>query len=147
MNNYDVIIIEQDREVSSEHMSLSRRIDCKIAVFEAGHELAKRKCPIDGKKIKSCISCKSCSIMSGFGGAGAFSDGKYNITNDFGGTLYEHIGKQPAIDLMEYVDEINMKYGGEGTKLYSTAGTKLKRSACRISSSFWMHRSDISELT
>ena len=85
--------------------------------------------------------------MSGFGGAGAFSDGKYNITNDFGGTLYEHIGKQPAIDLMEYVDEINMKYGGEGTKLYSTAGTKLKRSACRISSSFWMHRSDISELT
>lgn len=65
--------------------------------------------------------------MSGFGGAGAFSDGKYNITNDFGGTLYEHIGKQPAIDLMEYVDEINMKYGGEGTKLYSTAGTKLKK--------------------
>ena len=52
---------------------------------------------------------------------------KYNITNDFGGTLYEHIGKQPAIDLMEYVDEINMKYGGEGTKLYSTAGTKLKK--------------------
>lgn len=85
--------------------------------------------------------------MSGFGGAGAFSDGKYNITNDFGGTLYEHIGKQPAIDLMEYVDEINMKYGGEGTKLYSTAGTKLKRYACRTSSSFWMHRSDISELT
>lgn len=85
--------------------------------------------------------------MSGFGGAGAFSDGKYNITNDFGGTLYEHIGKQPAIDLMEYVDEINMKYGGEGTKLYSTAGTKLKRYACRTSSSFWMLRSDISELT
>lgn len=76
-----------------------------------------------------------------------FSDGKYNITNDFGGTLYEHIGKQPAIDLMEYVDEINMKYGGEGTKLYSTAGTKLKRYACRTSSSFWMHQSDISELT
>ena len=67
------------------------------------------------------------ALDSLFGGAGAFSDGKYNITNDFGGTLYEHIGKQPAIDLMEYVDEINMKYGGEGTKLYSTAGTKLKK--------------------
>ena len=59
----------------------------KIAVFDAGYPLSKRKCPIDGVKIKSCIGCKSCSIMSGFGGAGAFSDGKYNITNDFGGTL------------------------------------------------------------
>ena len=56
--------------------------------------LNKRQCPIDGVKIKSCIKCKTCSIMSGFGGAGAFSDGKYNITNDFGGTLYEHIGKK-----------------------------------------------------
>ena len=99
----------------------------KIAVFEAGHELKKRKCPIDGVKIKSCINCKSCSIMSGFGGAGAFSDGKYNITNDFGGTLYEYIGKNEALNLMKYVDEINMKYGGEGTKLYSTAGTKFKK--------------------
>lgn len=65
--------------------------------------------------------------MSGFGGAGAFSDGKYNITNDFGGTLYEHIGKKKAIELMEYVDKINMKFGGEGTKLYSTAGTSFKK--------------------
>ena len=93
----------------------------RVAVFEAGHSLEKRHCPIDGKKVKSCIGCKSCSIMSGFGGAGAFSDGKYNITNDFGGTLYEYIGKQQALDLMHYVDEINMLYGGEGTKLYSTA--------------------------
>ena len=65
--------------------------------------------------------------MSGFGGAGAFSDGKYNITNDFGGTLYEYIGKQQATELMKYVDEINMLYGGEGTKLYSTAGSKFKK--------------------
>ena len=65
--------------------------------------------------------------MSGFGGAGAFSDGKYNITNDFGGTLYEYIGKAKAIDLMNYVDEINMAYGGEGTKMYSTAGTQFDK--------------------
>ena len=64
--------------------------------------------------------------MSGFGGAGAFSDGKYNITNDFGGTLHEYIGKKQALDLMRYVDEINMRYGGEGTRLYSTAGTRFK---------------------
>ena len=60
-------------------------------------------------------------------GAGAFSDGKYNITNDFGGTLYEHIGKKQAIELMKYVDEINMEHGGEGTRLFSTAGTKFKK--------------------
>ena len=59
--------------------------------------------------------------------AGAFSDGKYNITNDFGGTLYEYIGKKTAIELMEYVDGINLRFGGEGTKLYSTAGTKFKK--------------------
>ena len=66
--------------------------------------------------------------MSGFGGAGAFSDGKYNITNDFGGTLYEYIGKKAATELMQYVDEINMAHGGEGTKMYSTAGTRFKES-------------------
>ena len=65
--------------------------------------------------------------MSGFGGAGAFSDGKYNITNDFGGTLFEYIGKEQALDLMRYVDDINMRYGGEGTKLYTTAGSKFKK--------------------
>ena len=65
--------------------------------------------------------------MSGFGGAGAFSDGKYNITNDFGGTLYEHIGRKEAIDLMYYVDEINVSHGGESTRMFSTAGTKFKK--------------------
>ena len=64
--------------------------------------------------------------MNGFGGAGAFSDGKYNITNDFGGTLYEYIGKKAALELMNYVDKINLAFGGEGTKLYSTAGSSLK---------------------
>ena len=65
--------------------------------------------------------------MSGFGGAGAFSDGKYNITNNFGGTLYEHIGRQTALDLMNYVDQINLSHGAENTKLYSTAGTHFKK--------------------
>ena len=100
--------------------------ELKVGVFESGHRLEQRRYPIDGKKIKSCIKCPTCSIMSGFGGAGAFSDGKYNITNDFGGSLYEYIGKKTALDLMNYVDTINMKYGGEGTKLYSTAGSKFK---------------------
>ncbi len=99
----------------------------KVAVYELGNPLNRRKCPIDGEKIKSCIRCKTCSIMSGFGGAGAFSDGKYNITNDFGGSLHEHVGKAQAMELMRYVDEINLRFGGEGTKLYSTANSDVKQ--------------------
>ena len=125
--NYDVIIIGAGPGgIFAAYELMQRKPELKVAVFEAGHALNKRHCPIDGEKIKTCIGCKSCSIMSGFGGAGAFSDGKYNITNDFGGTLYEYIGKKHALDLMHYVDEINMRYGGEGTKLYSTAGTRFK---------------------
>ena len=128
MNKYDVIIIGAGPGgIFSAYELAEKKPGLKVAVFEAGHALEKRKCPIDGDKIKSCIHCKSCSIMSGFGGAGAFSDGKYNITNDFGGTLYEYIGRKQAIDLMEYVDKINMSHGGEGTKMYSTAGTNLKK--------------------
>ena len=125
---YDVIIVGAGPGGIFTAFELTRKnTGLKIAVFEAGHPLAKRHCPIDGKKVKSCIGCKTCSIMSGFGGAGAFSDGKYNITNNFGGTLYEYIGKARATELMHYVDDINMAYGGEGTKLYSTANSKFKK--------------------
>lgn len=125
---YDVLIIGAGPGGIFSAFELIRlNPELKVAVFEAGHPLSRRKCPIDGEKVKSCIGCKSCSIMSGFGGAGAFSDGKYNITNDFGGTLYEYIGKTRALELMHYVDKINMAYGGEGTRLYSTAGTKFKK--------------------
>ena len=127
MVKYDVIIIGAGPGgIFAAYELMQHQGDLKVAVFEAGHALSKRRCPIDGERIKTCIGCKSCSIMSGFGGAGAFSDGKYNITNDFGGTLYEYIGKKQALELMHYVDKINMTYGGEGTKLYSTTGTRFK---------------------
>lgn len=126
--NYDVIVIGAGPGgIFSVYELKKLNPELKVAVFESGYPLKKRHCPIDGERIKSCVHCKSCSIMSGFGGAGAFSDGKYNITNDFGGTLYEYIGKKEATDLMNYVDEINMTHGGEGTKLYSTTGTDLKK--------------------
>lgn len=128
MKEYDVIIVGAGPGgIFSAYELAKLRSDLKIGVFEAGNALDKRKCPIDGVKIKSCIGCKPCSIMNGFGGAGAFSDGKYNITNQFGGTLFEYIGKNEAIELMKYVDEINLSHGGEGTKLYSTANTKIKK--------------------
>lgn len=125
---YDVIIIGAGPGgIFSAYELTKLNSDLKLAVFESGNSLEKRKCPIDGDKIKSCIHCKTCGIMNGFGGAGAFSDGKYNITNQFGGTLYEYIGKERAIDLMKYVDGINLKFGGEGTALYSTANSNIKK--------------------
>ena len=124
---YDVIIVGAGPGgIFSAYELMTVAPELKVAVIEAGNELKKRRCPIDGEKVTGCIKCKSCAIMSGFGGAGAFSDGKYNITNDFGGSLYEYIGKKPAIELMKYVDKINLAYGGEGTKMYSTAGSSFK---------------------
>ena len=125
---YDVLIIGAGPGgIFSAYELMKKAPELKVLVLEAGHPLEKRKCPIDGEKITSCIGCKTCSIMKGFGGAGAFSDGKYNITNQFGGTLYEYIGKKQALDLMHYVDSINLAYGGEGTKLYTTANSALKK--------------------
>lgn len=125
---FDVVIIGSGPGgIFSAYELVKQKPQLKIAVFETGYSLKKRHCPIDGDKIKTCIHCKTCAIMNGFGGAGAFSDGKYNITNDFGGTLYEYIGKKEALSLMHYVDEINTSYGGKDTKMYSTAGTHLKK--------------------
>lgn len=125
---YDVVIIGAGPGgIFTAYELMKKRPELKVAVFEAGKELEKRHCPIDGDKVKSCIGCKSCSIMNGFGGAGAFSDGKYNITNDFGGTLYEYIGKKQALELMEYVDTINVSHGGQNTSKYSTAGSSFKK--------------------
>ena len=125
---YDVMIIGAGPGgIFSAYELINRNSSLKIAVFEYGNPLEKRHCPIDGVKIKSCIHCKSCGIMNGFGGAGAFSDGKYNITNEFGGTLHAYIGKKKAIELMNYVDGINVKFGGGKTKLYTTANSDIKR--------------------
>ena len=124
---YDVIIIGAGPGGIFSAYELSKLCpEKRIAVFEEGQPLEKRRCPIDGKTVKHCVGCPTCAIMNGFGGAGAFSDGKYNLTNDFGGTLYEYIGKKQAMELMHYVDEINVSHGGENTKLYSTANSAFK---------------------
>lgn len=130
--DYDVIIIGAGPGGIFSAYELSRlEPGLRIAIFESGKPLENRKCPIDGEKITKCVGCSTCSIMKGFGGAGAFSDGKYNITNEFGGTLHEYIGKSKALELMKYVDGINASFGGSKTKLYSTADSQLKTQCLR----------------
>ncbi len=126
--DYDVIIIGAGPGgIYSAYELKKRTPEARVSVFEAGGQLNERHCPIDGKKVMSCVGCKTCAIMNGFGGAGAFSDGKYNITNNFGGTLHEYIGKTKALELMYYVDEINLAHGGAGTKLYSTSSSEIRK--------------------
>ncbi|MDO5441476.1 MAG: FAD-dependent oxidoreductase [Bacillota bacterium] len=127
MKQYDIIIVGAGPGgIFSAYELVKLNPQLKIAVLESGSPLEDRHCPIVDGKVDKCIRCQHCAIMTGFGGAGAFSDGKYNITNDFGGTLHEYIGKERATELMEYVDKINCENGGANTKMYSTANSKFK---------------------
>lgn len=100
-----------------------------VLVIEKGRPLEERKCPITEGRTKACVGCDPCSIMNGFGGAGSLSDGKYNITTEFGGELHLRVGKEEALDLMEYVDSVLVSMGGHEAKLYSTATSNLKKVA------------------
>ena len=101
---YDVIIIGAGASgIFTAYELVKLNANIKILMIEKGHSLDKRVCPIDGEKIKACIHCSVCNIMNGYGGAGSLSDGKYNITNNFGGELYKYVGKDKAINLMNYV--------------------------------------------
>lgn len=106
--------------------------DKKILVIDEGRAVSNRTCPITEGKVDHCIGCKPCNIMYGFGGAGTLSDGKYNITTNFGGDLHQYIGEDKAMELMEYVDSVLMNFdGGDDLTLYSTDKNDLKTKCLR----------------
>ena len=96
----------------------------KVIMLEAGNTIEKRFCPLAAKKVDHCINCNPCSIMRGFGGAGAFSDGKYNFTTEFGGWLNEYLPEDQVIELIDYVDELNCRHGAPG-EYFSTKNSKI----------------------
>ncbi|HWR45383.1 NAD(P)/FAD-dependent oxidoreductase [Sporomusa sp.] len=102
--------------------------DIKVALLEVGHDIYSRHCPISDKKVPACIKCNPCAIMRGFGGAGAFSDGKYNFTTKFGGWLNEYLPDETVLDLIDYVDQINIKYGAPA-EYFSTQNSSLGKKA------------------
>ena len=111
---YDVAIIGAGPGgIFSAYELTKDRSDLRVAVFEAGHSLEKRHCPIDGDKVKSCIHCKTCAIMNGFGGAGAFSDGKLSLSYEVGGDLPSLIGEEFAQELINYTDKIYLEFGAD----------------------------------
>lgn len=127
MKQYDIIIVGAGAGgvyASYELTKLKSR--AKVLMIDKGMSLEKRICPIKLGKTDNCIKCSPCHIMNGYGGAGALSDGKYNITNKFGGDLHNYVGKEEALALMEYVDEVLCSMGGSSAKLYSTENSDLK---------------------
>ncbi len=127
MKKYDIIVVGAGASgvfISYEMTKLN--IDASVLVLDKGCSLEARVCPIKAGKTKTCVKCDPCHIMNGYGGAGTLSDGKYNITNQFGGDLHRYVGDEEAMELMEYVDEVLCSMGGADAKLFSTANSALK---------------------
>lgn len=104
---------------------LSENKDVSVTIYEKGNDIKDRTCPIVTKKADKCVHCKNCSIMTGLAGAGAFSDGKYNITTEFGGWLQDIIGEEMTLKYIEEADKILVKHGA--TEERFMPNDKLKR--------------------
>lgn len=104
--------------------------DLKVLLIDKGQDVLSRHCPIKEKKLKACPIIKNnepgclpaCSITSGFGGAGAYSDGKFNITSEFGGWLTDYMSEEEVIEAIEYVDQLYLLHGA--TKSITDPTTK-----------------------
>lgn len=105
-------------ELVTEHPQL------RLILLESGNDIRRRFCPLAAKKVDHCINCSPCSIMRGFGGAGAFSDGKYNFTTEFGGWLSDYLPEKKVIELIDYVDELNCRHGAPG-EYFSTKNSTI----------------------
>ena len=97
----------------------------KVLMLEQGRDIFKRNCPTIGNKIKDCVKCKTCDIMRGFGGAGAYSDGKFNFTTEFGGWLNDYLPDEEVMKLIDYVDKVNMEFGATD-EVFSTYSAEAK---------------------
>ena len=82
----------------------------KVVLIEKGQKIEKRKCPLREGSPK-CVNCKRCGLLCGWGGAGAFSDGKLTLTPDVGGHLVDYMSREDAENLIDYADKLYLKYG------------------------------------
>lgn len=122
MSKYDVIVVGAGPAGIFACYELTRKAPhWKVLLVDKGHDIYRRRCPILEEKITLCppaagrkefAGClPACSITAGFGGAGAYSDGKFNITTEFGGWLNDYIAPSRVLDLIKYVDSINLEHG------------------------------------
>lgn len=128
MKHYDVIIVGSGPAGIFSALELLKKKDStKILIIEKGKDIDKRICP---KKIKeiSCATCPECALLSGWGGAGAFSDGKLNLSPEVGGFLSRYIDNTSLESLINVVDEIYVKFGAP-LETYGCNSTELLRIA------------------
>ncbi len=110
--NYDVIIVGAGPAGIFAALELSKS-NLRVAMFDKGHPIEKRRCPI--REGKGCVHCQPCSIMTGWGGAGAFSDGKLTLSPASGGHLADLLGEAATQALIDEVDRIYLNYGASST--------------------------------
>ena len=99
--------------------------ELNVVALDQGADIYHRSCPIVAGKVKECIHCPVCHTMCGFGGAGAFSDGKFNFTTEFGGWLTDFMDPRQVMDLIDYVDSVNVAHGAT-TQRFSTSTPEAK---------------------
>ena len=132
MKKYDIIIVGAGAAgVFMSYELTKMQNKASVLMIDKGMGLSGRNCPIKLGKTASCIKCSPCHIMNGYGGAGTLSDGKYNITTQFGGDLHRYVGVDEAMELMNYVDSVLCQMGGADARLYSTGSSELKTIALR----------------
>ena len=92
---------------------IEKEADCEILILEKGNDISSRSCPMKEKpgSGEGCYECVSCAVVSGWGGAGAYSDGKLSLSSDIGGNLEEYIGEENLESLISYADDIYVKFG------------------------------------
>ena len=114
MKKYDVVIIGGGiGGLMCAYRLIQNQSELSVLILERGKSLEERSCPILAGKVKKCIKCKPCSIMEGMAGAGAFSDGKYNITTEYGGWLQNMMDEEIVLDYIRQADSILVKYGAD----------------------------------
>ena len=112
--NYDAVIIGGGiGGLMCAYRLMEKREDLHVLILERGKKLEERNCPILSGKVKQCIKCKPCAIMEGMAGAGAFSDGKYNITTEYGGWLPSVMDAKEVLNYIHQADDILVKYGAD----------------------------------